>query len=276
MQDASRASRISRRVSVHARTTLHRVARSCRAPRSGSRDTVAGSQRSSSHAAQRLPHPRRARLEPVGALARAARTRLRRRCRRDRRRAGRPRTRPRDAPRTASANPCRARGAHLVERTAPLAHEQPGLLLDLARSPASRSASSRVDHAAGRAPVLEAAAPLVAHQQHAGRRLDRAAGHGPFAQRHRRQSRAPSQPRRRAPYRSGTCRTGASPPASHPNLPRRAALVLMFIGIVVGGAARRRDRLRRGRHVVRRHADAGRAAPRDQFPGFTPTRRRAT
>ena len=59
--------------------------------------------------AQRFPHPRRARLEPVGALPRGHERGLDDDAVRDPRRAGRRRTRRRGGLRIASATPCRAR-----------------------------------------------------------------------------------------------------------------------------------------------------------------------
>ena len=89
--------------------------------------------------------------------------------------------------------------AHLVERPAPLAHAQAGLLFDLAGETGEQVGVVGVDHAAGRAPVLEAAPAEIAHEQHAVGRLEQSSGDGPLA--HGRQSRA-SLVRGGAPVRS--------------------------------------------------------------------------
>ena len=80
----------------------------------------------------------------------------------------RPRTRARGALRTASTHPMSsAMRAHLVERALPRGDDEPGLLLDLAGETGEQRGVGGVDHAARRAPVGDAVAPLVADEQEA-------------------------------------------------------------------------------------------------------------
>src|SRR5206468_10175909 len=84
------------------------------------------------------------------------------------------------------------------------------------------------DHTAGSAPVLEAAAPLIADEQHTIGGFQQPAGDRPLVH-------AVSHIRESTNCTVTIWRVTATNVPEHPNLPRRGMLGLMFAGIAVSG-----------------------------------------
>ena len=183
-----------------------------------------------------------------------------RRCRRGRRPAGRLRTRPRGAPRSACPTHVGCVRVHLVERAEPLASRRGRSPPRLpASSPASRSASSASITPPG---VLQSSSPprrTFRTQEHTGIGLDQAAGHRPFVQRHRLQSRA----HRARAYAGASPTTPTSRPLRSTRADRRA------------GDASQPAAARAPRRDVRGHRDLRRARRRRSDTASSTRRARA-
>ena len=117
-------------------------------------------------------------------------------------------------------------GRHLVERTVPIADDQPGLLFDLTRQAGHDRRVGRVDHPPGRAPVVRPVAAPVAHQEQAAVAFDHGTRDGHAVRIRARHAASVARPRYH-PRVPADFDTGPGP--------SRGAFFLAYAGVVLAG-----------------------------------------